>query len=259
MLARSLRRPDGFYVRDYPFGPLFALADRLLRPLQRLDAARALPQRRRSRARRPQQSSLLDQLEDRLTKGDEVVTTLDPHAQQVASPASPAVPARSSRSSRARARSACSSSTPSYDPNAVKSSAGFERLLHDPSAPLFDNATQAQYAPGSTFKVVTTIAAIDTGRLTPDSVINGNSPIIVSGQPLANDGGTSYGRVTLSDALTQLDQHRLRAGRAEGRRRDAPELHAAARLLRQAADRPAERRAQRERRALPGHAAATCR
>jgi peptidoglycan glycosyltransferase len=34
-------------------------------------------------------------------------------------------------------------------------------------------------------------------------VLSGRSPIVVSGQPLANDGGTSYGDVTLSTALTQ--------------------------------------------------------
>ena len=65
-----------------------------------------------------------------------------------------------------------------------------------------NRATASQYAPGSTFKVVTAIAAIDTGRYTPASVINGNSPIVVSGQPLSNDSGTSYGPVSLSDALT---------------------------------------------------------
>ncbi|HZL54771.1 MAG TPA: penicillin-binding transpeptidase domain-containing protein, partial [Solirubrobacteraceae bacterium] len=38
---------------------------------------------------------------------------------------------------------------------------------------------------------------------TPNSVVSGRSPITVSGQPLANDSGTSYGPVSLSTALTQ--------------------------------------------------------
>jgi peptidoglycan glycosyltransferase len=49
---------------------------------------------------------------------------------------------------------------------------------------------------------VTTAAALDSGRLTPNSVIVGNSPLTVSGVPLENDGNQSYGAVTLTKALT---------------------------------------------------------
>jgi penicillin-binding protein A len=201
VLARSLRRPNGFYVRDYPFGALFAA------PIGYYDPNNGSSRLERYRngvlaGAPPQQSSLLDQLEDKLTRGDEVVTTLDPHAQQVAfaglAGRSGAVVAIVPRTGEIRVLV----SSPGYNPNDVKSTAAFERLLHDPTDPLFDNATQAQYAPGSTFKVVTTIAAIDSGRLTPNSIINGRSPIVVSGRPLSNDGGASYGPVTLSDALT---------------------------------------------------------
>jgi peptidoglycan glycosyltransferase len=84
----------------------------------------------------------------------------------------------------------------------VRTAAGRKALGASTDHALVDRAAQGQYAPGSTFKVVTDIAAIDTGKYTPTSVLNGNSPITVSGQPLANDSGTSYGQVTLSDALT---------------------------------------------------------
>ncbi|HEV3056056.1 MAG TPA: penicillin-binding transpeptidase domain-containing protein, partial [Solirubrobacteraceae bacterium] len=43
---------------------------------------------------------------------------------------------------------------------------------------------------------------LDTGRFTPTSTFNGNSPQTVSGVPLQNDGNASYGQVTLTDALT---------------------------------------------------------
>ena len=93
--------------------------------------------------------------------------------------------------------------SPSYDPNKVKTQAGLQALLaQTKTTPLLNRVTQAQYAPGSTFKVVTAIAAIDSGRYTPESVLSGKSPIVVSGAPLSNDSGTSYGPVTLTDALT---------------------------------------------------------
>jgi peptidoglycan glycosyltransferase len=75
-------------------------------------------------------------------------------------------------------------------------------LNRAPGSPLLDRATQARYPPGSTFKVVTAAAALDTGKFTPDSVLDGSSPKTISGVPLQNFGGESFGPIPLTDALT---------------------------------------------------------
>ena len=54
-------------------------------------------------------------------------------------------------------------------------------------APLLDRATQGQYPPGSTFKVVTAAAALDSGTITPETTIDAPGSLEVEGQPLHND------------------------------------------------------------------------
>ena len=70
-----------------------------------------------------------------------------------------------------------------------------------PSRSEVNRATQFGYAPGSTFKVVTATAAIDTGAYTPESTVDGRNDVLVSGVPLKNDNDESFGPITLTYAL----------------------------------------------------------
>lgn len=61
-----------------------------------------------------------------------------------------------------------SASSPSYDPNLFVhgiSSADYRALLEDPLRPLPNKAVQGIYPPGSTFKMVTALAALDAGLI----------------------------------------------------------------------------------------------
>jgi len=92
-------------------------------------------------------------------------------------------------------------SIPEYDPNLIPSDIG--RLERDrANQPLLNRSTQELYPPGSTFKVVTAAAAMDSGKVNPDSVIDGSSPREISGVPLSNSGGQSFGPISFTDALT---------------------------------------------------------
>jgi penicillin-binding protein A len=95
-------------------------------------------------------------------------------------------------------------STPGFDPNALASQSTFSRLANDATEkPLVNRATQFGYAPGSTFKVVTASAAIDSGAYTPGSVVNGRNDVKISGVPLQNDNNQSFGPIDLTTALQQ--------------------------------------------------------
>ncbi len=61
---------------------------------------------------------------------------------------------------------------------------------------------RAAYSPGAAFEIVTAAAALDSGRYTADSLITGRSPLTVSGVPVRNFGNQSFGRLTLTTALS---------------------------------------------------------
>jgi peptidoglycan glycosyltransferase len=146
--------------------------------------------------------SFVDQVLGKAQEGNDVITTLDLDAQRVAlqqlGGRKGAVVAIEPDTGKVRVMA----SVPGFDANSVRDPKTYRRLNRDPDSPLFNRATQASYPPGSTFKVVTAAAALDSGQYTPDSVINGDSPKVVSGVPLANDDDVSYGDITLTTALT---------------------------------------------------------
>ncbi len=152
--------------------------------------------------RREEFVSVLNSLLGRKSEALTLVTAMDDEAQRVAGQAlagrAGAVAVIEPRTGRVPVYV----SVPGYDPNDVRASDGYARLNRGDRSPLFDRVATAAYPPGSTFKVVTAAAAIDTGAYRPSSLVNGDSPKQISGTPLENSGGKSWGDITLTDALT---------------------------------------------------------
>ena len=144
--------------------------------------------------------SVLDELQGHSQVGDKVQSALDPAAQQAAvnglAGRRGSVVAVVPSTGEVRAMV----SIPEYDPNQIPKN--FAQLNRDQSAPLFNRATQAGYPPGSTMKVVTATAALDSGELTPSSTFSGRSPIEIEGVPLSNSGGEQFGTIDMTTALT---------------------------------------------------------
>ena len=144
--------------------------------------------------------TILDELRGKEREDDDLVTTLDPKAQRTAIDAlggrAGAIVALEPATGRVRTMV----SVPGYNPNSIPER--FADLRRAPGSPLLNRTVQSGYPPGSTFKVVTATAAIDSGRFTPDSVVSGKSPKEIGGVPLTNFGGEDFGPITLTDALT---------------------------------------------------------
>jgi peptidoglycan glycosyltransferase len=203
LLARSVKDADDLYVRRYPPG-----AQRFAHVLgydYGLTIGRAGLERSRNDAlagETDEITSIVDDLSGKRKVGDNVITNLDPRAQQVALSALAGRHGSVVAIEPATGKVRVMVSTPGYDPNALRKAANYTRLSRQDDSPLFNRATQAGYVPGSTMKVVSAAAALDSGDYTPQSTVSGKSPIIVSGVPLKNFSDEQFGSITLTTALT---------------------------------------------------------
>jgi peptidoglycan glycosyltransferase len=202
-LARSVPAQGGTFSRTYPAGNLFAHAV----GYSYTDLGRAGLERFYNDPLTGRSTELLSALDSVLgpeREGDDLRTTLDPQAQRVA------YQGLAGRKGAAVALDVetgavlVMASNPTFDPNRLDEGDRLRRLnLDNANSPLFNRATQIGYPPGSTFKVLTAATALDAGRYTPASVVNGDSPKSVSGVELNNFDNQSFGSIDLTTALTK--------------------------------------------------------
>ena len=95
-------------------------------------------------------------------------------------------------------------SLPGYDTNLFTrgiSQVDYSKLLTDPDRPLLNRAIAGQYAPGSTFKMVTAVAALQEGKITPQTLLGCPSYINVNGWIYHNWAGYNLGDMNVAKAL----------------------------------------------------------
>jgi len=99
-----------------------------------------------------------------------------------------------------------SSSTPGFDPNLFVrgiSVADYKALLENKFRPLPNKAVQGVYPPGSTFKMMTALAAMEDGQLDPDETVRCNGYIEVSGRRFHCWKRAGHGNVDLLRSLRE--------------------------------------------------------
>jgi penicillin-binding protein A len=160
---------------------------------------------------------VVDVLGDEQPEGGDVTLTLDPAAQTAAfdglrklgRDTEGAVVAIEPSTGKVLAMV----SNPPYDPNVLSShdfsavQDSWDRLIGDRQNPLQNRSTQEIYPPGSTFKLVTAAAALESGQYEPDSLVKGGDlldlPQTDNDLPNYATGVCGTDRITLTRALAQ--------------------------------------------------------
>ena len=152
--------------------------------------------------------TLVDRLSGSTVKGNDLHLTVRPGAQYLAERALAgkcgSVVALDPRTGRILVMA----TSPGYNPNQVEqdySKIAATQAPCTPPAPLLNRATAGLYSPGSTFKLITTAAALDSGAFGPDSHFEDPGYCIEYGKKVSNftdqNGPEVFGKVTLTDAL----------------------------------------------------------
>ncbi|ADL50151.1 peptidoglycan D,D-transpeptidase FtsI family protein [Clostridium cellulovorans] len=91
-------------------------------------------------------------------------------------------------------------SKPSYDPNDLE--AQWEGLQSSENRPLLNRSVSGLYPPGSTFKVITSLSAIENLQGITEEIFNDDGALeIGGGYSLKNDSGEVLGKINLEEAL----------------------------------------------------------
>src|ERR1700712_2280909 len=202
LLAVSHKQSDGIYVRHYT--PAATLVGQTV-GYAFLNAGRSGLEKSENgdlTGKVRNAASLINALRGRNKAGNNLVTTLNLSVQKAA---------RAGMNGRIGAAVAIDprngavlamASNPLFTPNLMATDAGQKQVYASGGdSPALNRATQSRYPPGSTFKVVTTDAALGSGKYTPLSLINGASPMTVQTKTLTNFHGEQFGIVTLTKAL----------------------------------------------------------
>ena len=92
---------------------------------------------------------------------------------------------------------------PTFNPKTFEQD--YNQLIKDPKKPMFNRAISGAYEPGSTFKMLTSIAALEEKVVTPSTVINDEGVYEYYNQKfncwIYTDTGKTHGPVNISDAI----------------------------------------------------------
>ena len=205
-LAESVLTDDGTYARSYPAGDL---ASQVVGYYSTKYGASGIEASQNETLTGEQNfASWLDVLNAQAgitTPGHDIVLTIDSGVQRAAQQAIEGYTGACVVIDPKSGAVLAMASSPTYD------AADFDSVLDEAAAgsgttALLNRATQAQYAPGSTFKMITLATALENDIASEDTVFDSPGEMEIGNAPVRNFDGNDYGKLTLAQA-TELSSN----------------------------------------------------
>ena len=196
-LAESLQQADGTYLRSYPMGSLAAHTVGYISTQYGTSGIEAtMNETLTGHADYSDWRSALYSLAGVQVSGSTVSLTINSQIQKAAEAAldgyTGAIVVLNPKTGAVLAKASAPTYTNDDLGEIVSSGTGSQML---------DRATQALDTPGSTFKVVTLSAALDSGSAKLDDSYNGPSTLSIGNADVTNFQGVDWGEISLKDAL----------------------------------------------------------
>lgn len=199
VLAQSVREDDGSYRRVYPAGTLAAhVVGYSSQQFGTAGIEAAYNDTLRGEQNYASFTDVVNSLAGIQTKGNDVTLSIDSRVQEAAQAALQGQTGACVVMNPETGAVLALASSPTFD------AADYESLLSGENAAdsseLFNRATQALYAPGSTFKMVTLGAALQDGVATAETVYDAPGEMEIGNAMVTNVKKRDYGKLTLEEA-----------------------------------------------------------
>lgn len=151
------------------------------------------------------------QWEHKLVTGNNVTLSIDDRLQQQVAAIMPDRPGAAIVADPRNGEILAMVSKPGFDANQINDPTYWNSLLQNPDSPLINRPVNGYYPPGSTFKVVTMSAALDSGIMSPTTLFQGadaTGPLTVDFHTFPasiNNLPAGVGAVDLTHALMYSD------------------------------------------------------
>lgn len=203
VLAKSVKQSDGTYKREYPAG---SLASHVVGYASQKYGTAGIEANCNDALKGSSNFSswtdVINNATGNTTAGNDVKLTINSKVQKAAESALSGYKGACVVMNPETGAILAMASSPSYTNNDV------EKLLSSKKgeSSLYNRATQALYAPGSTFKIVSLTTAIEDGIAKESTVFDAPAKISIGNADVTNMHGASYGEITLARA-TELSSN----------------------------------------------------
>ena len=199
VLARSVRQDDGAYKREYPAGTLAAhIVGYSSQKFGTAGIEAAYNDTLRGQQNFASFTDVVNSLAGIQTKGNDVTLSIDSRIQEAAQVALEGQVGACVVMDPETGAVLGMASSPTF--NAADYEALLSQSADSNSSELYNRATQALYAPGSTFKMVSLAAALQDGVATPTTEYDAPGELEIGNAPVTNVKKRDYGRITLEQA-----------------------------------------------------------